>query len=161
MTLQSAFSSSVFALAILLAQRLARSPDCSVLSKLSVAEPTLESTSNFVISTFDILDFPGSAGLTETILPPKPNDAATGLSSHLGALRNENDDVCGAVWALEKKSSPSAARFWSEGCVTAGFVFCSDCIDSFPSKEAVAKRFGLCGFHRVWNVQLVTTGKSP
>jgi hypothetical protein len=143
MTFQSAFSSSDFAFAILLSHRLVRSPDCKVVSKLSVAGPTLESTSNFVISTFDDLDFPGSAGLTETILPPKPKDAVIGLSSHFGAFSSENDEVCGAVCAFEKKSSPSAAKLASEACAAAGFVFWSDCTDSFPSNEAVAKRFGL------------------
>ncbi len=109
MTFQSAFSSSLFASAILLSQTLRRSPDCRACSKTSVEAPTSESTSNLTISIFDSRDLPGCDGRTYTILPPNPNDALIGLSIHLGALANEKEAVGGCVCAFEKKSSPSSA----------------------------------------------------
>ena len=96
MTFQSALSCSLCALSTLDSQMLRRSPVLSADSKLSVAFPTVESASNWLIVTLDERQpgLPGSVNPTETSRPPKPKEAAALRSNHFGALGNEKVEAC-------------------------------------------------------------------
>ncbi len=138
----SAFSSSVFASAMCVSQIPAMSPLFSASSNFSVVEPISESTENLEIWTCEARCW-ASFLLNVTSLPPYPNETPTGLSNQRGAFAREKAAPWGCVCAFVKKSSPSRL-LCAEGALE-GFVFCKVWMVIFPSKEAVADRFGFSG----------------
>lgn len=93
MTFQSPFSPSVSDASILVSHIERRSPVCNAVSKESVESVMLESISKLLMRIFE--DREPGAVVTDTTLPPNPKEAATGRSSHFGALGKENVEACG------------------------------------------------------------------
>lgn len=147
-TFQSAFSVSRVAAAILDSQMLSKFFCFKAFSNASVDVPTPASIAKVDILNFDDRLCGGLEGISDLVklitLPPNPKDAPQGLSNHLGALVKLKLAPCGCDWALLKKSSSLTVCIWlPEIGWASGFEFWIVCIPILPSKDAVARRFGL------------------